>query len=402
MRIAYLDTFSGISGDMTLGALVDAGVPFDALVSELRKLPLEGYHIECRRVVRGAISATKIDVRTAEADTAAQSDAHGSHAHHRSCMDILRMIDEAGFAPRVAERAKNMFLAIGRAEARIHDIPIERVRFHEVGAVDSIIDIVGIAVCLELAGVEQLWSSPVRTGSGGIVTTAHGKLPVPTPAALEILRGYPIELTDVPFELVTPTGAAVVAALSSGVLDGMERIVPEAVGYGAGGRDIPGMPNLLRIVLGTMGVRAEDEILEVVETNIDDMNPEIYPWLMECLVDAGASDVFLSAVTMKKGRPGQLVTVLCPPASLERVLDVLYRQTSTTGVRFRSVRRRKLPRDLRVVRTRFGPMTVKEVARPGGMGFVPEYEECRRIAAERGIPLIEVYRQVEQDCARST
>ncbi len=292
-----------------------------------------------------------------------------------------------------------MFLAIGKAEAKIHATELEKIHFHEVGAVDSIIDIVGVAVCMELASIDRLYSSRVRTGSGGFIHTQHGVMPVPAPATLDILAGYPIELTNIPFELTTPTGAAIIAALSSGVLEGTERMRIEKTGYGAGTREIPDLPNLLRLIIADMPEQFQNETMVVLETNIDDMNPEIYPWLLERLLEEGAHDAFLTPVLMKKGRPGQLLTVTCDAPRSEHLTAVICRESTTTGVRMRDVARRKLAREVTTVDSRFGTIAIKVIHAPQGVRRVPEFEECRRIARERALPLHEVYALLSRDLA---
>lgn len=313
----------------------------------------------------------------------------------------MRLIDASTLDARVKDTAKAIFLTIAKAEAKIHDTALEHVHFHEVGAIDSIVDIVGIAICLDKWGIDRVFSRPVRTGSGGFIETQHGTMPIPTPATLEILKGYPIELTDVPFELTTPTGAAVIAALSAGVLTGAQQLSVEAVGYGAGGRDIPGMPNLLRIVIGTLPDEYDEEPLIVLDTNIDDMSPEIYPYLIERLLEEGAHDAYVTPVLMKKGRPGHLVTVTCAASALDRVTAALFAETTTSGLRYREVQRRKLSRDVQMAETRHGSVAVKVITRDGRTTRVPEHEECRRIARERGIPLVDVYAQLEADLAQT-
>lgn len=395
MRIAYLDTFAGISGDMTLGAFISAGIPVDALEQQLRLLDLEGWALRTRTLERSMISAVKVDVDVHAHDHDHAHD-HGHH-HHRGYADIVALIEKSRLSDRVRTDALAMFHAIGKAEAKIHATELAKIHFHEVGAVDSIIDIVGVAVCLELAGIDRLYTSRIRTGSGGFIHTQHGIMPVPAPATLDILEGYPIELTNIPHELTTPTGAAIVAALSSGVLEGTERMRIEKTGYGAGSRDMAEVPNLLRLIIADMPEQFQNETMVVLETNIDDMNPEIYPWLLERLLEEGAHDAFLTAVLMKKGRPGQLLTVTCDALRAEHLTAVICRESTTTGVRMRDVARRKLPRDITTVDSRFGRVAVKIIHSPHGVRRVPEFEECRRIARERSLPLVEVYTLLTAD-----
>ncbi|MBM4161626.1 MAG: nickel pincer cofactor biosynthesis protein LarC [Ignavibacteria bacterium] len=385
MRIAYFDTVAGISGDMTLGALVSAGVRVDELVAELSKLKLTGYELTARHIARSGISATKIDVIVSEPPK-----------YHRHLRNINEIIDNSSLNDRVRDRSKRMFYEVALAEAKVHNSTVEKIHFHEVGAIDSLVDIVGTAICLELLGVEKVFSSPVKLGHGGLVKTEHGNLPIPTPATLEILKGYPTILTDIPHELTTPTGAAIVKALSAGTLS-IERIRLDAVGYGAGTRDLGEIPNVLRVLLGRIEPEyAYDEIMSV-ETNIDDMNPEIHPYVIDKLLSAGAHDAYIIPITMKKGRPGVILSTLVERRKLDSILDILFRETTTIGVRIQPIERRKLQRTQRQVVTSFGPVTVKSILRDGREQLVPEFEECKRIASERNLPLVEVYRILESE-----
>ena len=385
MTIAYLDTIGGIAGDMTLAAFVSAGVPFDALVAELRKLPLEGYELSASHVRRSSIDAVHIDV-TVSAPASA----------HRHLGDILRIIGASALSASVKEKSEAMFRLIAEAEAHIHGSTPEEVHFHEVGALDSIVDIVGTAICLELCGAERVYSSPVRVGSGGLIVSAHGPLPAPAPATLAILRDYPLTLTSVQQELTTPTGAAIIKALSSGVLQD-ERIRIRSVGYGAGTKEFPDIPNLLRVVLGTLDGPAEGEDVLIVETNIDDMNPQAYPFVIERLLHAGAHDAYLIPIIMKKGRPGILLSAMVAQGHLDEVVSVFYRETSTIGLRIQSTGRRKLPRAHLELETSLGRVKAKAVLRDGKEIVTPEYEECKRIASERNLPLLEVMRRLEKE-----
>lgn len=383
MRIAYLDTIAGIAGDMTMAAFVAAGVPLDRLVGELRKLPVTGFELDARHVHRNSIGAVQVDVVVSPEP----------HAH-RNLGEVLSIIEESSLPPRVRERASAVFRVIAEAEAAVHRTTIDRVHFHEVGALDSIVDIVGVAVCLELCSVERVYTSPVRLGSGAMVKTRHGLMPVPTPATVEILRGYPTVLTMIPHELTTPTGAGIVRALSDGVLDA-EVLRPERIGYGAGSLEIPEAPNLLRVILGELEQRGERDEVLVVETNIDDMNPQLFPQAIEQLLASGALDAYLVPVIMKKGRPGILLSALVERPNLDPVVETFFRQTSTIGLRIQPVARRKLPRREVVIETPYGPMRAKAVVRDGKEVIAPEFEECRRVAEEQRIPLRDVLRAVE-------
>jgi hypothetical protein len=385
MKIAYLDTIAGIAGDMSMAAFVSAGVPIDELAAELRKLPLEGFELQARHVKKHAVSAVAIDVAITH-----------EPRYRRHLKDILSIIEGGGFSEAVKTKAGAMFRVIAEAEAKIHGTTLEEVHFHEVGALDSIVDIVGVAICLDWFGVEVVYSSPVRLGSGALVGTQHGRMPVPTPATLEILKGYPTVLTSIAHELTTPTGAAIVKALSSGVLD-EEVILPSAVGYGAGTLDLEDVPNLLRVVIGELEQPGGREEVMMVETNIDDMNPQVYPYLLEKVLAAGALDAYLTPVIMKKGRPGVVLSVMMDRPMLDAIVRLITLHTSTIGVRVHAMGRRKLPRRAVVLQTRFGAVRAKAVLRDGRETLAAEFEECRRIAEERGIPLLDVMRALETD-----
>lgn len=385
MRIAYFDTIAGISGDMTLGAFVSAGISVDDLSNELNKLNLTGFELQASHLERSGIVATKIDVVISE-----------QPRYHRHVKDIHELIDASGCSAFVKETAKKIFHEIAVAEAKVHHSSLEKIHFHEVGAIDSLVDIVGTAICLEKLKVEAVYSSPVRTGSGGFVETQHGKMPVPTPATVEILKGYPTELTDIPYELTTPTGAAIIKALSRGILSS-EQIRIEAIGYGAGTREIEQVPNLLRVMIGDVEPEFQHDDVVTVETNIDNMNPEVYPYVMDKLLNAGAHDVYLIPIIMKKGRPGILLSAMVERSKLDAALDIVFRETTTLGARIQPVGRRKIPRASKQVKTSLGIVTVKSILREGREKLVPEFEECKRIATERGLPLVDVYNILEQE-----
>lgn len=382
MKIAYFDTIAGVSGDMTLGAFVSAGLPIDELRAEIAKLNLAGIELDAKHVVRNGITAVKLEVIISVKQT-----------HHRHVKDIFQIIDASSLPLRVRDDAKKIFMEVATAEAKVHNSTIAKIHFHEVGALDSIVDIVGAAVCFERLGIEAAYSSPVRLGSGGFVDTAHGKLPLPAPAVSEILKGYPTVLTDVPHELTTPTGAAIIKAMSKGVLAAEALNVME-IGYGAGSMEFPELPNLLRIMIAELPEKYGTDELVMVETNIDDMNPEIYPYVVEKLLAAGANDAFLVPVIMKKGRPGILVSALVNRSRIDAITQVLFTQTSTIGVRIIPTERRKLAREAREIETPLGRARFKVIHLDGKEKLLPEYEECRRLAEDRNIPLIEVYRML--------
>src|SRR6202047_1866067 len=380
-RIGYFDCFSGISGDMVLGALVDAGAELRAIEEELRKLGLEGWSISAEKVKRGAMFATHVNV--------ASSEGH----HHRGLSVILGRVDKAGLAPRAAERARRIFTRLAEAEAKVHNVPVEEVHFHEVGAVDSIVDIVGSAVGFELLGIDEFACSAMDVGAGQ-VKTAHGLLPVPAPATAELLRGAPMYTSGISRELVTPTGAAIATTLSTRYAEIPEMIL-QAVGYGAGSADFSEKANVLRILIGENASRDAgahwDSPVSVIETNLDDMSPQIYGYLAEKALAAGALDVFSTAVQMKKNRPGVLLTILCESWHTAKMMDLVFRETTTIGVRTYDVRRKVLDREVLRVETQFGEVRMK-ISRMNGslLNATPEYEDCQRLAAEKGIPLKQV------------
>ncbi len=381
MKIAYFDCFSGISGDMALGALVDAGCALERMEAELRRLELSGWQIRAEKVKRGALAATKVVVET------------GEHHHHRSLSTILGMIDRAGLAPRAADRARQIFQRLGEAEARVHNVPVEKIHFHEVGAVDSIVDIVGACVGFETLGLEAFACSALNTGSGS-VQTQHGLLPVPAPATADLLRGAPAYSTGIQRELVTPTGAAIVSTLAT-QFGPMPPMKVAAVGYGAGAAELREQPNVLRLFIGEAAegevAAGREETVAVIEANVDDMNPQIYGYFVERALAAGALDVYATPVQMKKNRPGQLLTVLCDPAAADGLMNLIFRETTTIGVRTYRAQRRCLERESVPVETPLGVVRMK-VARLNGhiLNAVPEYDDCQRIAAESGLPLKQV------------
>lgn len=385
MTIAYLDTVGGIAGDMTMAAFISAGLPLATLQAGLSHLGVGGFELQARHVQRSSIDAVHCEVVIT----------HEPHAH-RHLRDILAIINGSTLASGVKEKAASIFRVLAEAEAAIHATSPDRVHFHEVGALDSIVDIVGAAICLDHFGVERVFSSPVRLGSGGLISTQHGTMPTPTPATLEILKGYPTVLTSVPHELTTPTGAAIIKALSAGTLD-EERITVHAVGYGAGTKEFPEIPNFLRVIIGTLDAPVERDEVMVVDTNIDDMNPQAYPYVIDRLLAAGAHDAYCVPIVMKKGRPGILLSVMTPRSRLDPVIAILYGETSTIGLRVHSIGRMKLPRHQIDVNTSFGIVRAKAVLRNGKEIVTAEYEECRRIAAERQLPLLEVMKQLDAE-----
>lgn len=409
MKRLYLDCFAGISGDMFLGALLDLGVPEEALRTELSKLNLKDYQISSRRVIKQNISATKFDC--IEDAPALHRSAATTHSHeHGGYTEIAGMITGSGLSENVKRRALSVFRRIGEAEAKIHGVPLEKIHFHEVGAVDSIVDIVGACIALETLGVDEVQASPPRLGSG-FVETAHGRFPVPAPATLELLKGIPVRSSDDPVELVTPTGAALLAEFCTKFSQAMPAMSIEKIGYGAGTLDLDKAPNVLRAVLGVASEAESDETrrisadgaipsrsseeadaVAVIETNIDDMNPQLFGDVMERLLAAGALDVFLTPVQMKKNRPGTLLTVLCERNRVDALAELLLTHTTSFGLRVHEAQRRKLAREIVKVKTRFGEIEVK-VGRLGGkiVARSPEFESCKQAAATFDVSVKEVY-----------
>jgi uncharacterized protein (TIGR00299 family) protein len=392
MRVAYFDCFSGVSGNMLLGALLDAGLPVEELQSELARLPVSGYELEVRPVHRRGLRGTHVHVRV----TAEQPVRHLRH--------IQELIQESALPPEVQAGALAIFRRLAQAEARVHGSSVEQVHFHEVGAVDAIVDVVGAVAGLRLLGVHEVYASPLHVGRG-TVRSAHGTLPVPAPATLELLRGVPTFGRDLDAELVTPTGAAILTSLARG-FDAPPPMQVVGIGYGAGSRDLP-IANLLRLTLGEMHETGdaddangtydayETDLVTVLEANIDDMNPQWYEHVMERLFEAGALDVFLTPIQMKNNRPATQLSLILPEAAVPRALRILFAETTTIGVRASRLHRWKLSRERHVVETPYGPIGVK-VARQGPtvLNLVPEYRDCLAAARQSAVPLKEVYQAV--------
>jgi len=416
MRIAYLDCFSGISGDMFLGALVDTGVPFELFQKTVADLNI-GAALELSRVNRAGISARKLDVVVhGEKDLPreefwASRHAHGDsqerghpqdHQHERRLAEILNIIAAVSLTDRAKQTANAIFNALAVAEAKVHNVSADDVQFHEVGAADAIVDIVCAAVGAEALGVEQFICSPLNVGSG-TVACAHGVMPVPAPATLELLRGAPIYSGDIQKELVTPTGAAILKVLVSS-FGPRTTMTTEKIGYGAGAREFSGHPNVLRISVGETQAAtfssgdagphyAEEEIV-ILEANFDDLNPQLVGYIVDLALAEGARDVFTTPVQMKKNRPGTLLTILAQPEHEEKLRALLFRESSTLGVRTRREKRHCLPRRFEAVTTPWGKVRMKIANLNGTVSqYAPEYEDCRRIAVEHHVPLKEVMQE---------
>jgi len=388
MRIAYFDCFSGVSGDMCLGALVDAGLPFAELAKGLEGLRVRGFSLRSRRVTRGALAGTKVDVLIEK-----------GRDRMWNVRAARRALKASHLPEPVRDRSLAVFEHLARAEGLAHRTPAAKVHFHELGDLDSLVDVVGTVLGCHLLGVEALYVSAINVGSG-TSRSEHGVIPAPGPATAALLKGVPVYAAGPRFELTTPTGAALMATLSAGA-GSMPAMTVTSIGYGAGEADLPGWPNALRVFVGDSLALAESDRVAMLETNLDDMNPQGYDLLIERLLARGALDVTLTPVIMKRGRPGIVLSVLADPAKVEPVLKVLFAETTTLGVRVQEVARRLLARELTEVATRFGPVRVK-VAKAAGRSLKarPEYQDCKRIAEQTGLPLRNVVREVERALRR--
>jgi pyridinium-3,5-bisthiocarboxylic acid mononucleotide nickel chelatase len=389
VKVAYFDCPSGAAGDMIMASLLDAGVSRARLEDELGKLRLPGWRLAVREVMKGDFRATKVDVEI-------DREAH----HHRSLNDILEILERSGLEASVRERAARIFTRLADAEARVHGTDRESVRFHDVGAVDAIVDVTGSVLALDLAGAQEVHVSALPIG-GGLVGGPHGRIPVPGPGTAELLRGFPIVDTGVRAELVTPTGAAILTTLAASA-GRMPALTVEAVGYGAGTKDLPGTPNVLRCFLGwTVDGAAADETVLQVETTIDDMSPQLYETLIERVFEAGALDVFLQPVIMKRGRPGVVVTALCMPERVGDLSRALFEESTTIGVRWSEWRRARLQREMVTITTAYGTIPFK-VSRLGDriVTVTPEFADVARIAREKSLPVREVLDQARADGRR--
>jgi uncharacterized protein (TIGR00299 family) protein len=375
---------------MIMASLLDAGVSVDKLRGELAKLPLDGWSLVAREVMKGDFRATKVDVEIDER----------AHRRHRSLRDILDILGRSTLETSIRERAARIFTRLADAEARVHGTDRESVQFHDVGAVDAIVDVTGGVIALDLAGAQAVHVSALPMG-GGFVGGPHGRIPVPAPGTVELLRGFPVVDTGVKAELVTPTGAAILTTLAASA-GRMPAMTVEAVGYGAGTMDLPGTPNVLRCFLGqTTDSAAADETVLQVETTIDDMSPQLYETLIERIFEAGALDVFLQPVIMKRSRPGVVVTALCAPERVGDLSRALFEESTTIGVRWSEWRRARLQREMIEVTTAYGAIPFK-VSRLGGriVTITPEFADVARIAREKSLPVREVLDQARADGRR--
>ena len=382
MKILFYDCFSGISGDMNLGAMIDLGIEKSYLVKELNKLNLKGWKLVAEKDQRHGINGTKVTVIQTKPEKS-----------HRYLSDLEKIINNSGLDDKIKELSKKIFMKLAVAEATIHDIPLDKVHFHEVGALDSIIDIVGAAICYDALRVDAVLVSTVELGSG-FVKCSHGRLPVPAPATTEILKGIPVRKGGVDFEATTPTGAAILAVLGTH-FDSLPTFKIEKTGYGTGHNDHPEVPNLLRVFLGETdgGQTGHDALL--IECNIDDMNPEFFEYISEKLFNAGASDVFISNIIMKKGRPGNMLNVICEKGLADPLKEIIFTESTTTGIRTFPFRKDALVRKFNKIRTVYGNVMIKRSFYKGEeVSCKPEFEDCRRIATEKRIPVKKVYNDI--------
>jgi len=387
--IAYFDCSSGISGDMILGALMDAGIPLEKLKKELSRLPVRGYALEVKKVKRAGFMATKVDVKL-------QGSGLRGRKLAKQLKDIKEIINASTLSDEIKQKGLKIFRRLFNAEAKAHGERLEMTHLHELGAVDCIVDIFGALISLDMLGIEKIYSSPINLGSGTI-NTEHGTLPIPAPATANLLKNIPVYSSDIPFELTTPTGAVIVSTLAHG-FGTMPCMSLARIGSGAGNKDFKYQPNVLRVFIGekseARSQRSENNIT-VIETNIDDMNPQVYEYVIERLFKAGALDVFLTQVIMKKGRPGIKLTALCNNDRKDDLIKIIFAETTSIGVRFHYVQREILNRTIEPVDTKFGKMKMK-LSRQGDniIKITPEYEDCKKIAKKLKIPLIDVIKAI--------
>jgi uncharacterized protein (TIGR00299 family) protein len=382
MKILFYDCFSGISGDMNLGAMLDLGVDKSFVINELKKLDLRGWKLIAEKAHRHGIFGTKVTVKQTR-----------SERIQRHLADIEKIIDESTLDNQTKKLSKKIFRKVADAEALVHGIPAEKIHFHEVGAVDSIIDIVGAAICFKALKVDAVYVSVVELGSG-FVKCEHGKLPVPAPATAEILKGIPVRKGGVDFEATTPTGAAILATLGTNFgISASFKI--EKTAYGVGQKDHPDVPNLLRVFIGDAEENQGGHDALLIECNIDDMNPEFFENISDRLFNAGASDVFISNIIMKKGRPGNVLNVICETGHAEIMKEIIFTESTSVGIRTFPFKKDTLVRKFEAFKTIYGKVTIKRSFYKGKeVSYKPEYEECRKIANERGIPVKEVYNNI--------
>lgn len=382
MKIAYFDCFSGISGDMCLGAFVDAGLDIGTIAEELKKIPINDYQLVSNKVIRSGITSTKVDVVI--------YDGEPPHSGGRKWEDIAQIINSSSLSLQIKEKGLLIFRRLFEAEAKIHGEPYDRIHLHELGAVDCLVDIFGTLIALELLEVERLYTSEINLG-GGSVNTSHGILPIPAPATLELLKDYPVYSSGIQFELTTPTGALIISGLNA-THSPLPMMFVEKIGYGAGNKDIKNMPNLLRVLIGKEFSQffqlVSEDMVTVIETNIDDMNPQFYEDVMERLFNAGALDVTLENIMMKKGRPATKLTIIAHEKDVSSLTDILFRNTTTIGIRFYDARRKTLKREIKTIQTKFGDVRIK-ISRIGNrvINISPEYDDVKVLSKKTDLPI---------------
>lgn len=383
MKIAYFDCFSGISGDMLIGALIDLGLNFDFLRKELGKLNLKSYRIEYKKIIKNGISATKFNVVEDK-----------KHIHNkRNIREINQIIGNSKLNNQIKNIIKKIFLKIATAEAKIHNKSVDKVHFHEIGAIDTIIDVAGAVIGLNKLGIEKIYCSKLNVGTG-FVEFSHGKWPVPAPATAEILKGIPVYNNNIKAELVTPTGAAIITTFAEKFGE-MPAMKIGKIGYGAGTKDLE-QPNVLRVFYGESN-KMENETINIIETNIDNMNPEVYPYVIDKLMERGALDAYLTNIIMKKGRPAIKLTVLCEIKDTDKLCNSIFDETTTLGVRIFTAEKKKLDREIKIIKTKYGNIRVKvSKLNKKIQNIMPEYEDCAKIAKNKNIPLKMVYEEAKK------
>lgn len=394
MKIAYFDCFAGISGDMCLGALIDAGVDLSDIEKELKKIPIENYSLTSRKVLRNKISATKVDVIIKEPRVRNQK------PEAKRWIDIKQIIKNSSLNENIKQKGLDIFKKLFEAEARVHGELFENVHLHELGGTDCMVDIFGTLIGLDILSVEKVYTSSVNLGSG-TVKSAHGILPVPAPATIELLKGYSAYSTNIPFELTTPTGAAIIIGVNS-TFSSIPTMKIESIGYGAGNKDITAMPNALRILIGQradiLKYPESDSFVTIIETNIDDMNPQIYEDIMDKLLCAGANDVFLENIIMKKGRPAIKLTVIANEQNIEPLTNILFEETTTIGLRFYKAQRKTLYREIKKTKTKYGDIKVKISRLKGNIVNISlEYEDLRAISRKTKLPIKKINEEIMLD-----
>lgn len=386
LRIAYFDCFSGISGDMVLAALIDAGLDVNDLKKELQRIGLKNYEIKAKKTEKNHIACTEVKIKFKEKETS------------RNLDNINDLIEKSSLDSKVKEQSKKVFMRLAKVEAKVHNKKISEIRFHEGGAIDSILDTVGSVIGVKQLGIEKIYCSKLRLGSG-FVRCAHGMLPVPSPATAELIKGLPVYSSSVEKELVTPTGAAIITTLAK-EFGGMPLMKVEKVGYGAGKAELE-HPNLLRVFIGETTEAYEYDSVKLIETNIDDMNPQVYDYVIEKLLKAGALDVYLTPIYMKKNRPATKLSILADINILNEVTQIIFDETTTLGVRISEVKRKKLSKETVKVKTKYGEIKVK-IGKSGKTikNIAPEYEECKKAAIRYSVPLKNVYREAKKGAER--